>query len=325
MNMRAIVVEEPGGPEALIIKDIPRPEPKPGWVLIKVMGFGLNRAELMTRKGWSGDAVKFPRVIGIECVGTVAADPDGTFKEGQRVATLMGEMGRAYDGSYAEYTLVPARQVLAIETDLDWNTFAALPEMFQTANGSLKESLKIEAGGTLFIRGGTSSVGMAAATLAKHHGLTVVATTRKAEREAKLRENGADHVVIDHGGNLNEDLRKIFPDGVDYVLELIGTKTLNDSLSMLAPGGKCCMTGVLGDAWDLNNWNPMQYIWNGTYLTAYGGHSMAREDLQEIVDGVVAGDIRVNADRVFAFDEIVQAHEYMEANKATGKVVVSLV
>ncbi len=319
MLMRAICVERPGGPDVLKIKSMPRPEPRPGWTLLRVRAFGLNRAELFTRQGDS-PGVRFPRVIGIECVGEVEVDPDRRLAPGTKVATMMGEMGRAYDGSYAEFTLVPSAQVLAIKTDLDWPTFAAIPEMFQTAHGSLK-SLGLSAGQSLLIRGGTSSVGLAAAALAKNEDLVVIATTRRPDRADKLRENGADHVIIDEG-SIEDRVRALFPDGVDGVLELVGTKTLNDSLRAVGSGGVCCMTGILGGAWTLDGWNPMEHIRNGTFLTAYHGFGISAADLQMINDRVATGRLRLNLDRVFRFEEIVAAHRYMEENRATGKIVV---
>src|SRR5215212_10947519 len=111
--MKAAVVEQPGGPEVLQIKEIPVPAPRPGWVLIKVKAFGLNRSEMFTRQGHS-PSVRFPRVLGIECVGLVEAAPGDEIAPGQTVAALMGGLGRQYDGGYAEYTLAPARQVIPL-------------------------------------------------------------------------------------------------------------------------------------------------------------------------------------------------------------------
>lgn len=322
-TMKAIVVESPGGPEVLQIREVPLPEPRTGWVLIAIEAFGLNRAELFTRAGASGPAVRFPRIIGIECVGTVAAAPGSTLVPGQKVAAMMGGMGRAFDGSYAEYAVVPESCVLPIHTDLPWEVFGALPEMFQTANGSLRSALGVKAGGVLLIRGGTSTVGLAAAALARELGLTVVATTRRRERTSTLLQNGAHSVLVDETGRLNGPLRQLFPDGVDYVLELVGTTTLNDSLRMLRqPGGVCCMTGILAGEWQLHGWNPMEHIANGSYLTSYSGEGMSREDLQSIVSAVEAGHMSANLSRVFAFEEIASAHQYMEANLALGKCVV---
>ena len=252
-TMKAIVVEAPGGPDVLQIKEVPRPKARPGWVLVAVEAFGLNRAELFTRCGDSGPAVVFPRIIGIECVGRVVEAHNGPLAVGQKVAAMMGGMGRAFDGSYAECVLLPEACVLPIDTDLPWETFGALPEMFQTASGSLRLALGVAAGRTLLIRGGTSSVGLAAAALARELGLTVIATTRRKERSVALHENGALHVLVDETGRLNDSLRAIFPEGVDFVLELVGTATLNDSLAMLRhPGGICCMTGILAGEWQLN-------------------------------------------------------------------------
>jgi D-arabinose 1-dehydrogenase-like Zn-dependent alcohol dehydrogenase len=174
-TMRGVVLDAPGPPDALQIRELPIPEPRPGWVLIEVKAFGLNRSELHTRLGLS-EGVTFPRVLGIEAVGVVAAAPDGEFEKGQQVATMLGGMGRTFDGGYAEYTSVPAAQVIPFRSDLDWATLGAIPEMLLTANGSLTVGLDVQAGQTLLIRGGTSSVGMATAVLAKERGLTVLSS-----------------------------------------------------------------------------------------------------------------------------------------------------
>ncbi len=321
--MKAIVVEEPGPPENLLYKDVLDPVAEDGWLTIRIRAFGLNRAELFTRQGDSGPAVQFPRIIGIECVGEVIADPSGTYAPGRKVATLMGGLGRAFDGSYAEQTRVPLANVVPIDTKLSWAEFGAVPEMFQTANGSLKYALRVQPGKTLLIRGGTSSVGLAALALAKSLGLTVLATTRQAERRRFLKDQGADHVLVDSGKILSA-VHYLYPGGVDYVLDLVGTRTLNESLAMLADGGIVCMTGILAGEWELNQWNPMAHIGAGRYLTAYSGDGISREDLQDIVDRVESGSIRLNLDRTFAFGELVEAHRYMEDNRATGKLVVLL-
>ncbi len=325
--MKAIVIEKAGPPEVLEIKEWPTPEPKPGWVLIRVRAFGLNRSELFTRQGHS-PSVKFPRVLGIECVGEVEAAPGGELEPGQKCAAVMGNMGREYDGGYAEYALIPAAHVLPVTTDLDWPTFAAVPESFLTAWGALVDTLDVQPGQTLLVRGGTSSVGMAAITIAKDRGLTVAATTRNAAKADALRANGADHVVIDDGAIAGR-VREIVPDGVDQVLELVGAVTLRDSFrAAKAPKGAVCFAGILGNSWVVERFEPLVYMSSGQILTTYGTHVLNRDNatapLQQILAAVAAGRYRVNLDRVFPFGEIVAAHRYMEENRATGKVVVTV-
>jgi NADPH2:quinone reductase len=169
ISMKAAVIYQPGGPEELRLEERPIPQTKPGMILVKVKAFGLNRSELMTRKGYSSNVV-FPRILGIECVGEVVEDPSGNLQPGQPVAACMGGMGREYDGSYAEYTLLPTDIVYPFNGNLPWATLGALPEMFQTVYGSLFLALDIKKGETLLIRGGTSSVGLLALQLAKKCG-----------------------------------------------------------------------------------------------------------------------------------------------------------
>jgi NADPH:quinone reductase-like Zn-dependent oxidoreductase len=293
-------------------------------VRIHVRAFGLNRSELFTRQGHS-PSVQFPRVLGIECVGVVD-DPGGTdLQIGQTVAALMGEMGRAYDGGYAEYTIVPREHVLPVRTDLSWEVLAAIPETFLTAWGSLVEAMDVRAGQTLLIRGGTSSVGMAAASLAKGRGLRVLATTRDPAKADALRANGADDVVID-SGRIADDVRQRANGGADAVLELVGTVTLLDSLRAVRPRGIVCNTGILGNAWVLDRFEPLEDIPSTVRLTVYHSESTSADRstaaLQEIVDGVAAGRYRANLQRTFRFDEIVEAHRFMEDNRGSGKLVV---
>ena len=197
-TMRAVVVTRPGGLDALEVKDVPVPERKPGWVRISVKAFGVNESEVSTRKGESDPEVTYPRVPGIEAVGVVdEADAASGLRPGQQVATMMGGMGRTFDGSYAQYVTVPAAQVVPFETALPWDVVGALPEMFQTAHGSLTTGLDLRAGQTLLIRGGTSTVGLSAATMAKDIGATVISTTRHANRSDELRAIGVDHPIVD--------------------------------------------------------------------------------------------------------------------------------
>ena len=326
--MQAAVMYEAGGPEVLKLESRPVPEPKTGEVLLRVKVFGLNRSEMFTRQGHS-PGVQLPRVLGIEAVGVVEAAPGGEFAPGDVVVTAMGGMGRQFDGSYAEYTAVPAKQVQRVGTageapaGLTWETLGALPEMLQTAWGSLFRALRLGSRETLLIRGGTTSVGLAAAAIAKGKGVTVIATTRKAESEDLLRRSGADEVILDTGA-IADEVRRRHPEGATKVLELIGVTTLKDSLQCASEGGLVCMTGIVGNKWSFDDFAPMDVIPKAVGLTVYTGESedVMRTPYGDLMKQIAAGTLHVEIGKVFRLEEIVEAHRTMEENRGGGKIVV---
>ncbi len=321
-TMRAVVLDAPGPPDALTIRELPIPVPSVGDVLIEVKAFGLNRSELHTRLGLA-DGVVFPRVLGIEATGVVASCPGAEFSIGQQVMAMMGGMGRVFDGGYAEYTSVPATQVIAFRSDLDWETLGAVPEMLQTAHGSLTVGLDARAGQSILIRGGTSSVGMTTAVLAKQRGMTVLSTTRSERKADSLHEIGVDHVMID-SGTVAPAVREILPAGVDAALELIGTPTLPDTLASTRVHGTVCFTGMLSNEWTVKEFYPIEYIPRGVRLTAYAGDAsdLTPAVLQDFLDAVAADRAVVPIHRRYDLDQIREAHAYMESGKTAGKLVV---
>lgn len=321
--MRAIVLEKFGGLDSLVYKDIPDPEPKPGFVLIEVKAFGLNHAEMHMRRGEWAEAAE---VIGIECVGIVKSCPGGEFPVGAKVAAMMGGMGRTINGSYAEYTCVPVDVVTLITADLSWAELAALPESYATAWTCLFRNLDIKAGQTLLIRGATSAFGQAAVNLAVDAGVKVIATTRNHERFAMLEALGVTRCEIE-----GPDLSKRLPEAgkLECILDLVGNSVIVDSLSMLRRYGRACIAGWLGGLAPVKDFNPLAQMMSGVYLTFFAGFHFGLPDfplsdvpLAQIAEKAAAGRFKAKPSRIFKFEDIREAHRVMEANEANGKIVV---
>lgn len=321
-TMRAIVLDAPGPPAALKLREIPRPEPREGWVLLRVEAFGLNRSELHTRLGLADPDVTFPRVLGIEAAGVIEAAPGTDLDVGAKAVAMVGGMGRSFDGGYAEYTLVPAHCVIPVDTDLDWPHLGALPEILQTAWGSMTVGMDLQEGDSVLIRGGTSSVGLMTAVLAKERGATVFSTTRRAERADVLRAVGVDHVILDDG-EVARAVREIAPDGVDCALELVGSPTLRDTLQACRVGGTTCFTGMLSNQWIVEQFYPIEFIPTGVRLTAYGGGAsdLPSDVLTDIANAIHRGDLAWPIE-VYRMEDIARAHDDMEHNRVAAKQVV---
>lgn len=317
--MKAIVINGCCKAEDLHISEIPTPQVKPGWVLVKVRAAGLNHSEALMRLYEADrDYIHTPIVPGIECVGEVADASDSGLRVGDRVIAIMGGMGRSFDGSYAEYALLPATHVFRVDTDLDWTSLAAVPETYFTAHGSLFESLRLEAGDTLLVRGATSTVGMAAVQLAKAVGARVIAACRRESSFEKLQAAGADHCLIDDE-RLSEHPWAERP---NKMLELVGIKTLYDSLRTVTEPGYVCHTGNLGFVFTASDFNPIKDIPNGVYLTSFYSNYPTQAVIDDLFRLIRRGGIRPLYSKVFGMDEIATAHKLLETGGAGGKIVL---
>jgi len=324
--MRAIVITEPGGPEVLQVQEVADPVPGDQEILIAVKAFGVNHAETHMRKGEWPEAT---RISGIEAVGTVVKDPSGTLAEETKVLAIMGGLGRTRNGSYAEYTAAPAANVAVIETSLDWTELAAIPESYATAWLALNGNLELRAGQSLLVRGATSALGQAAVNIASDLGARVIATTRREDRAGLLRSLGAEGVVIETGAIAGE-VRRLVPDGVDRVLDLVGNSVLRDSLQAVRAKGRVCQAGFLGGLGPVADFLPafdmpsgVQFSFFGSFEVGTAAYPISAIPFRDIVAKAEAGVYQAKPVRVFAFEEIAEAHQVMEAGEAAGKLVVA--
>lgn len=336
-KMKAVVLTEPTKAEEVRLTDCPVPQVRPGWVLVKVRAFGMNHSEqILRRNEIRADYIQKPLIPGIECVGEIADPSDSSFQKGQRVAALMGGMGRSFNGSYAEYALLPAHHVFAVSSDLSWEKLAAVPETYFTAWGSLFEGLRLRPEDTLLVRGATCALGYAAIQLAKALGCRVIATTHKESRLPLLAE--ADEAVLDTG-RLEETLPgAAFPgtvrpratspgvtrSGITKALELVGPKTLPDTLRCVEKGGIVCNTGILGGVYALNGFDPIKDIPNGVYLTGFYSNGPTQEIMDEIFSFLTVHRLQPCVGKCFDFSEIREACKAQNTGAVNGKIVVHI-
>ncbi|MGA1838098.1 zinc-binding dehydrogenase [Herbiconiux sp. 11R-BC] len=331
-RMRAVVVRRPTAAEALQPELVPVPVPGPGQVLVRVLATTVISSEIASREGVS--TATLPLVLGNDFVGTVVEAPSSASLLGAQVVGAYGGYGYLRDGAWAEYIVVDEQDAFVVETDLDPAALAALPGSFTAASGGLR-SLGELAGRTLLIRGGTSGVGLAAATLAREAGARVIATTRDAGKAGRLREHGVDDVIVDDG-DLVAKVHALVPGGADAALELLGVDSLAETIRCVHPFGIVCLTGLLRDqtrsiaSGEREDRavprfpHPMELIPPTVRLTVGGVDGTARtaELVQEWVAGLESGRYRMPVDSVFTLDQIHLAHLRRADSTSFGKIVV---
>ena len=315
--MKAVVLDKVTEGKDIVLSDASIPEVRPGWVLIKVKAFGLNHSEKLLRLNEiRADYIQKPIIPGIECVGEIVDPSDSGLNVGQKIVALMGGMGRSFNGSYAEYVLLPCRIVFAMNSDLPWEALGAVPETYFTAWGSLFECLHLTAKDTLLIRGATCALGYASLQIAKALGCKVIATTHRQDKLPLIAE--ADDAVID-------DCRltgKV--SGVTKALDLIGPRNLKDTLTTVEKGGIVCQTGLLGGVYALNGFDPIKDIPNGAYLTDFFSNYPTQQIMDEIFAFLNEKKLLPASGKVFGFDEIREAVIAQDGGKVNGKIVIKV-
>ncbi|MEM5313287.1 zinc-binding dehydrogenase [Paraburkholderia sp. JHI869] len=327
--MKAYVIEQPGGPEVLQMRDIAPTPPGADEVRIRVHAFGINRAEADLRAGRLGPLTG-PVVPGIEAVGVVVEDPSKTLRIGERVATAMGGLQVARNGSYAEEVTVLRRNVVTLgATSLPWEELATLPLAYLTAWGAVAASLEAKAGQTLLVRGGTSSVGLAAIAYANAFGLNVLATTRSAAHVERLYHAGAHEVLIDSGEIAAAVARECLH--VDAALEIVSAANVIDTAKMVRPFGSVTVVGTLAGPPLLASFDMARDLPPAVRLSFFTSDLLGAKALPLdyaplgfIASGIAGRRIASLHACTFEFDDVRKAHYLLESNRAPGKIVVRL-
>ena len=313
--MKAVVLNKITEGKDIVLSDVLIPDVRPGWVLVKVKAFGLNHSEKLLRLNEiRADYIQKPVIPGIECVGEIVDPSDSGLAVGQKIVALMGGMGRSFNGSYAEYALLPRRIVFPINSELSWEALGAVPETYFTAWGSLFECLHLTAKDTLLIRGATCALGYASLQIAKALGCKVIATTHREDKLPLIAE--ADEAVIDDGKLTGKVHR------VTKALDLIGPRNLKDTLTAVEKGAIVCQTGLLGGVYALNGFDPIKDIPNGVYLTGFFSNYPTQQVIDEIFAFLNEKKLVPVSGKVFGFDEIREAVIAQDEGKVNGKIIV---
>lgn len=316
-TMRAVLLDRPTQGKDVVLTEIPVPEARPGWVLVKVRAFGMNHSEQILRKSEIANSyIRKPVIPGIECVGEIEDPSDSGWKAGQKAVALMGGMGRSFNGSYAEYAVLPVHHVFPVESDLSWSEMAAVPETYFTAWGSLFQCLRLTPEDKLMIRGATCALGYAAIQLAKALGCTVVGTTHRESKLELLTNAGCDECILDEG-SLHGKVS-----GITKVLELIGISTVKDTMMSVEQGAIVCNTGVLGKVYEWNHFDPIRDIPNGVYLTGFYSNYPTQQVMAEIFRFMDEHRLKPLIGAEYRFADIREACMALDAGKVNGKIVV---
>jgi putative PIG3 family NAD(P)H quinone oxidoreductase len=319
-------VKEPGGPDVLEIVDLPEPGPGTGQLLVRNFAAGLNRADLLQRRGLYPPPAGESDILGLEFAGEVAAVGEGVegFSRGDRVFGLCG------GGAYAEFLVVDARLAVSIPSNMSYESAAAAPEAFYTAEDGLFSLGGLKEGQTVLVHAGASGVGTAAIQLAVAAGARVIATAGTAEKAAACEELGADGVNYREKDFAEAVAGLTAGEGVDLVLDLVGASYWDRNIASLRSGGRMVLLGLLGGASAEVNLGAVL----SKRLSIIGSvmRSRSTEEKAEVTARfrertlplLESGELKTVVDSILPLEDVRQAHERMEENLNTGKIILRL-
>src|SRR5579862_7596672 len=339
--MKAIRIHEFGGPEVLRYEDVPDPKPREDQVLVRIRACAMNHLDLFVREGLPG--VKLPHILGSDIAGEIVEVGEYVtgFKSGQRVLlapmhfcgrcakcvagvqNLCREftvLGNAVDGGDCELIAVPAVNVIPIPDNLDFNQAASVPLVFLTAWHMLVGRAGIRQGQSVLILGAGSGVGIAAIQIAKLFHARVITTAGDEKKLEKARTLGADYGIDHYKQKISQEVRKITDkEGVDIVVEHVGTATWDESMKSLKPAGTLVTCGATTG---FNASIDLRFLFS-RQLSLLGSYMGTMSELREVLSHVFAGRLHPVVDRVFPLSEIRAAHEFMEKSQMFGKIVLN--
>jgi NADPH:quinone reductase-like Zn-dependent oxidoreductase len=340
--VQALRIHQHGDPSVLRVEDVPKPAPGPGQVLVRVLGVSLNHLDLWVRRGMPGFPVAFPRILGCDGTGEVAALGSGVtgLAVGDKVVIEPGYSsgsspedkagndhlsadysirGEHSDGLCCEYVAIEARYLLPLPKGVDPVQAAAVPLVFVTAWGLVVSRGAVRAGETVLVLGGASGVGSAAIQLAKHRGARVFATAGSEEKQRLCRELGAEAVLDHRSEGWGKELKKLTAGkGADLVVEHVGPATWKTSMAVLARNGRLVTCGgTTGPMVEIAL--PHLFIKNQSVLGSTMG---PRSAYPEIFANVAKGIFRPVVDRVLPLSKAREAHELLESRAVVGKIVL---
>ena len=327
---RVVRFHEHGGPEVLRIENVDIPGPARGEIQIRIKALGLNRAEASLRSGSYIESATFPSGLGLEAAGLIAAVGDGVegFAPGDAVS-IVPPISIVRWPAYGELVTFPAELVVKHPPQLTWEAAAALWMAYLTAYGALIEVAKLTREDFVAITAASSSVGLAAIQIANLAGATPIAVTRTSAKRPALLKAGAAHVMASAEEDLEARLKEITgPNGVRVVLDPIGGPIFEPLTAAMSRGGILIEYGGLSTAptpFPLGNVLMKCLTLRGYLVHEITGHATRLEAAKTfILDGVKSGSLKPVIAKTFAFDQIVEAHRFLESNQQFGKIVVTI-
>ena len=330
--MKAWILNQAGGPENFELQEIDRPTAQAGEALVKVKAIGMNRHDVMSRNSLKPDASLEDRVIGIEIAGeVVAVNTDGT--ESSPVAVGDHVAGIITHGAYAEYARIPLSRAMVFPKETPFTIAAAIPEAFMTAYQTMYWIGDLHQGERILVHAAGSGVGTAAIQLANHLSKAeIFATAGRQDKLDLAKELGAQNTINYKEENFADVISEATDKrGVDVILDFIGASYANKNASAIGQDGRWVLIGVLGGT-EVPDFDMGQLLFKrvklqGTLLSPRSDDYKARlvaDVNKEVVPLIADGTIQPVIDTVMAFDRLPEAHQYMEADKNLGKIIISL-